>query len=104
MLAGFVVAIVAAVLSIKYKYIAVICTTAFSCALMLWNVINGAFGLNHVAVMIFAALTSVAGLAVQCLVERKKLKETFEEIKEKSKKVKNFADKKSADFSKEKAE
>ena len=103
-LAGFVVAIVAAVLSIKYKYIAVICTTAFSGALMLWNVIEGAFGLNHVAVMIFAALTGVAGLAVQCLIERKELKETYEEIKEKSKKVKNFADKKSADYAKEKTE
>ncbi len=104
-LAGFAVAAVAAVMSIKYKYIAVICTTAFSGALMLWNTIEGALGLNHFLVMLLAALTGAAGLAVQCLVERKELKETYKQIKKKSKKVRDYVGNKyDADFTKGKTE
>ncbi len=87
-LIGIAVAIVAAILSIKYKYIAVIVTTAFSGSMMFWNMIEAKFGAPHVLVNILAIAMGLVGLAVQIYVERKELKETYEDLKEKSKKVK----------------
>ncbi len=87
-LIGIAVAIAAAILSIKYKYIAVIVTTAFSGSMMFWNMIEAKFGAPHIIVNILAIVMGVAGLAVQIYVERKELKETYEDIKEKSKKIK----------------
>lgn len=87
-LIGIAVAIVAAILSIKYKYIAVIVTTAFSGSMMFWNMIEVKFGAPHVLVNILAIAMGLVGLAVQIYVERKELKETYEDLKEKSKKVK----------------
>ena len=54
---------------------------------MLWNIIENTFELNHTLTVIFALLTGIAGLAVQCYVERNELKKTYDEIKEKSKKA-----------------
>lgn len=84
---GFTAAIIAAILSIKYKYITVIVTTAFTGSQLLWNLFEGRFSLNHTLVTIFAIITALFGLAVQCYVERKELKETFEEIKERKNKI-----------------
>lgn len=84
---GLALALAASLLSIKYKYITIIFTTAFSGALMLWNIIENTFELNHTLTVIFALLTGIAGLAVQCYVERNELKKTYDEIKEKSKKA-----------------
>ena len=81
------VAVVAAILSIKYKYIAVIVTTAFSGSMMFWNMIESKFSAPHVLINILAIVMGVAGLAVQIYVERKELKETYDDLKEKSKMV-----------------
>ena len=87
-LVGIVVAVVAAILSIKYKYIAVIVTTAFSGSMMFWNMIESKFSAPHILINILAIVMGIAGLAVQIYVERKELKETYDDLKEKSKKVK----------------
>lgn len=92
-LIGIVLAVIAAVLSIKYKYLAVIATTSFSGALMLWSVFEKLFSINHILVSVLAILTGCVGLAVQCVVEKKELKETYEHIKEQSKKAKKTAKK-----------
>ena len=88
-LIGIVVAVVSAILSVKYKYIAVIATTAFSGSMMFWNMIESKFGTPHILVNVLAIVMGVVGLGVQIYVERKELKETYEDIKEKSKKVKD---------------
>ena len=85
---GIVVAIIAAILSIKYKYIAVIANTSFSGSMMFWNMIKAKFGAPYIIVNILAIVMGIAGLAVQIYVERKELKETYKDIKDKSKKVK----------------
>lgn len=85
---GIVVAIIAAVLAVKYKYLAVIATTAFSGSMMFWNMIESHLSFNHTLSMIFAIVMGVCGLACQCVVEKDELKETYEHIKENSHKVK----------------
>ncbi len=85
---GAAVAIVAAILSIKYKYIAVIVTTAFSGSMMFWNMIESKFNAPHTLTNILAIVMGALGLALQIYVERKELKESYNEIKETSKKVK----------------
>lgn len=87
-LIGLAVAIVAAILSIKYKYIAVIVTTAFSGSMMFWNMIESKFNAPHTLTNILAIVMGALGLALQIYVERKELKESYNEIKETSKKVK----------------
>lgn len=88
-LIGIIVAVIAAILAIKYKYLAVIATTAFSGSMMFWDMIEAKFTINHALVMVLAIVMGACGLAVQCVVEKDELKETYEEVKEKSKKVKD---------------
>lgn len=88
-LIGIIVAVTAAILAIKYKYLAVIATTAFSGSMMFWDMIEAKFTVNHTLVMVLAIVMGACGLAVQCVVEKNELKETYEEVKEKSKKVKD---------------
>ncbi len=88
-LIGIAVAITAAILAIKYKYLTVLATTAFSGSMMFWDMIEAKFTISHTLVMILAIVVGVCGLAVQCVVEKETLKETYNEVKDKSEKVKD---------------
>lgn len=81
--------IAAGILSIRYKYIVVIVTTAFSGSFMLLNTVEYRFGLSPQAADILAVIIGFAGLALQCYIERKELKETLERLKNKIKKLKD---------------
>jgi len=98
-LAGLVIAIVSAILSIKYKYIMVIITTSFSGSFMLFNIIENHFGLGHTLSTVFAVIFAFVGLAVQCYVERKELKETYEHLKEQKEKIKSHRNKEKTSIS-----
>lgn len=88
---GIIVAVIAALLAVKYKYLAVIVTTAFSGSMMFWDMIESHFAFNHKLSMIFAIVMGFCGLLCQCVVEKKELKETYEHIKENADKVKKKA-------------
>ena len=88
-LIGFIIAVLAGILCIKYKYIGVIVTTSFSGSMMFWDMIEAKFGTPHVLVNILAILMGIGGLAVQAYVEQKELKETYEELKNHSKTIKH---------------
>lgn len=88
---GIIVAVIAALLAVKYKYLAVIVTTAFSGSMMFWDMIESHFAFNHNLSMIFAIVMGFCGLLCQCVVEKKELKETYEHIKENADKVKKKA-------------
>lgn len=88
-LAGLVLAVAAAILSIKYKYLTVIVTTAFSGSFMFFNIIERQTGQSHVLITVFAVIFALLGLAVQCYVEREELKETYEHLKERKKQIKS---------------
>lgn len=45
--------------------------------------------MNHTLRMVLAIIMEIIGFAVQCYVEHKELKESYEEIKEKGKKAKH---------------
>ena len=92
-LLGLIFAAAAAILGIKYKYITVIATTAFSGSMMFWGIFENTLGMNHTLRMVLAIILGIIGLAVQCYVERKELKESYEEIKEKGKKAKHAYEK-----------
>ncbi len=92
-LVGLVIAVVAAVLSIKYKYIMVIITTSFTGSMMFWKMIENKFAANHILILIVTAIMGVAGLAVQCIVEKNELKESYEHMKENGKKAKKIKNK-----------
>lgn len=94
---GIIVAVIAALLAVKYKYLAVIVTTAFSGSMMFWDMIESHLEFNHNLSMIFAIVMGFCGLLCQCVVEKKELKETYEHIKENADKVKE-----KASFSKDK--
>lgn len=103
-IAGLVLAVAAAILSMKYKYLTVIITTAFSGSFMLFGIIEGETGLSHAIITVLAVIFALIGLAVQCFVEREELKETYEHIKEKRsqissapKKIKEKIDSKKSD-------
>lgn len=85
--AGFVLAAAAAILSVKYKYITVIITTAFSGSFMLFNIVENKFSMPHAATAALAVLLALAGTATQCFTERKELKETYEHLKERKKQL-----------------
>ncbi len=91
-IAGFIIAVLCAVLSIKYKYIMVIITTSFSGSFMLFDIIGNALGLPHTLKTIFAVIIAFFGLTVQCYVEREELKETHEHLKKRSEQLKNAPD------------
>lgn len=88
---GIIVAVIAALLAVKYKYLAVIVTTAFSGSMLFWDMIESHFAFNHNLSMIFALVMGLCGLLCQCVVEKKELKETYEHIKENADKVKKKA-------------
>ncbi|MFR2096148.1 hypothetical protein [Eubacterium sp.] len=90
-LLGIIVAVIAALLAVKYKYLAVIVTTSFSGSMMFWDMIESHFAFNHKLSMIFAIVMGFCGLLCQCVVEKKELKETYEHIKENADKVKKKA-------------
>lgn len=85
---GLILAVAAAILSIKYKYITVIATTAFSGSMLFWNMIGGKFSFPHFLITLLIALMGIIGLAIQCYIERKELKESYENIKNNTKKIK----------------
>ncbi len=87
-LGGFIIALSAAIFSIKYKYIMTIATTSFSGAFILLNIVESAFHLSHILATVFAVLTALSGLAVQCYVEREELNETHARLKERSLQIK----------------
>lgn len=55
---------------------------------MFWNMIESKFNAPHTLTNILAIVMGTLGLALQIYVERKELKESYNEIKETSKKVK----------------
>lgn len=79
----------AGILSTKYKYIATIVTTAFSGAFMLFGVLEPTLGIPHAAAAVLSVALGAAGLSLQCFIERRELKESWEELKEKKNKLKN---------------
>lgn len=87
-LLGLTVGVAAALLSLKYKYITVIVTTAFTGASLFFGMIGGRFGWPHGLTAVLAAVLGVIGLGVQCFVEREKLKTSCEHIKTRAGQVK----------------
>ncbi len=49
--------------------------------------------MNHTLRMVLAIIMGIIGLAAQCYVKRKELKESYEKIKEKGKKAKHAYEK-----------
>jgi len=92
-IAGLIIAAAAAMLSIKYKYITVIATTAFSGAFMFFNIIEEKTGLSHIPATLLAFVFALIGLTVQCYTEKEELKETYSNLKEQIKKVKESKNK-----------
>lgn len=88
-LAGFILAIAAGVLSVKYKYIMVMATTAFSGSFLLFNIIEVKTSISHNLITVFAVLFALAGLALQCYLEREELKEIYENLKNHKDKIKS---------------
>ena len=91
--AGFITATAAAILSIRYKYITVIVTTGFTGAFLLFGMIENITGLSHTLITALAVFAGLAGIAVQCFVERKELKETSEHLKKRKEQIKSVPDK-----------
>lgn len=91
--AGFVLAVAAAILSTKYKYITVIVTTAFSGSFMLFNIVENKLSIPHTAATALAVLFAFVGMATQCFVERSELKETYEHLKERKKQLSSVSKK-----------
>ncbi len=92
-LLGLIVGVAAALLSLKYKYITVIVTTAFSGASLLFGMIGGRFGWPHGLTAVLAAALGVIGLGVQCFVERGELKASYEQLKTRAGQVKTGSQK-----------
>ena len=90
---GFAAAVTAGILSTKYKYIVTIVTTSFSGAFILFGVLEANAGLTHFAASVFSVLAGAAGLTLQCFVERKESKETWENLKAKKEKISAVAHK-----------
>ena len=88
---GALAALAAGILSTKYKYIITIITTSFSGSFMLFGVFEANVGLSHTAASALSVIAGIIGLGIQCYIERKELKETWEKLKEKKEKVKNFS-------------
>lgn len=88
LLAGFVIAVVAGILNMKYKYIMTILTTAFSGAFLLFGVFEAQVGLSHTAATILSLAVGAAGFALQCFVERKELQESWEQLQQNYKNAK----------------
>jgi len=99
--AGFAAAIASGILSTKYKYIVTIVTTAFSGSFILLNIIEKPLHMSDSLSSVMAVLLAIAGIAVQCFVEREELKETYESLKEKGQKIKSKAELKSKNKSSE---
>ena len=88
-LLGLIVAVFAGILAIKYKYMGVIITTAFSGSMMFWDMIEAKFSTPHLLANVLAILMGICGLFVQMHVEKKELTEDFAELKEQSQKIRN---------------
>ena len=92
-LLGLAVGIASALLSIKYKYMTVIVTTAFTGASLFFGMIGGHFDWPHALTAVLAALLGVLGLGVQCFVEREELKTSYKHIKTRAGQVKTGSQK-----------
>lgn len=87
---GFLLAIILAFVSVKYKYLTVMATTSFTGAMLFWGMVASKTGMSHVVVMLLTVLVGAIGLAVQCYIERKELKKSLTEVKEVHKKAKEY--------------
>jgi len=92
---GFAAAIAVGILSTKYKYIVTIAATAFSGSFILISIIEKPLHMSEPFSSVMAVLLAAAGIAVQCVVEKEELKETYASFKEKWDKIKSKAELKS---------
>lgn len=90
---ALIVAIIAAILSIKYKYLTVIVTTSFTGSFMFFSILESKLMISHTLVTVLALIFAFIGLAVQCYVEKDELKETVKKINEKKEKLKKLKSK-----------
>lgn len=87
---GFLLAIILAFVSVKYKYLTVIVTTSFTGAMLFWDMAAAKTGMSHVVVMLLTVLAGTAGLVTQCYIEREELKKSLTEVKEVHRKAKEY--------------
>ena len=92
---GFLLAIILAFVSVKYKYLTVIVTTSFTGAMLFWDMVAAKTGMSHVVVMLLTVLAGTAGLVTQCYIEREELKTSLTEVKEVHRKAKEYKRRKS---------
>ena len=77
---GFLGAVAAGVLSMKYKYIMTLVTTSFTGASLFFVPVQAKTALSDGAAAILSLLLGAAGLAVQIFIERKELQESGEAV------------------------
>lgn len=80
-LLGFIVGILAGILNIRYKYIAVMATTAFSGSMMFWDMIESRYTINHILVQVLVIVLGVLGLTFQTFIEKEELKKSYDHVK-----------------------
>ncbi len=88
---GLVLGVIAAIISIRYKYITVLFTTAFTGSFMFWTMLEVKFSINHILILIIAVIMGVGGLLLQCYIEREELHASYDRLIEHSKKAKHAA-------------
>ncbi len=89
-LVGLLLALIAGILSIKYKYMMLMITTSFSGSFLFWNWMEDQLSFSHLLMTAFAVLMGCLGLAVQIFVEKEELKESYHGIRKHSEKVKKL--------------
>ena len=82
-----VVALAIVFLTVKYKYIFVIPTTAFSGSFIFWEAAQGYVDFGQKTVN--AIIMGIVATAFQCYISRDKLKETYKDVKKKYNKTKD---------------
>ncbi len=78
---SLIVAAALAFLTVKYKYILVIATTAFSGSFIFWGVAEEQFGIK--LKLLLGILMGVVALAFQCINSIDKLLDTYDDVKKK---------------------
>ncbi len=82
---SIIAALALAFLTVKYKYILVIATTAFSGSFIFFEVAGDLYGVPYTR--LFGILLGIAALAFQCYICREQLEETYRDVKMKYKKT-----------------
>ncbi len=86
-----IVALSVGFLTVKYKYIVMIFVTSFSGSFAFWGVAEERYGVPYKVLLAF--FTGVAACAFQVLINRKRLEETYKDVKKKYETTKKTGEK-----------